>query len=177
MVLKGRAWKFGDDINTNVIIQGRYGHLRTNLPELAKHAMEDIRPEFAANVRPGDMVVAGSNMGLGSSREYAPLVLKHLEVSAVIAKSFARIFYRNCINQGLPAIRVDTDRIHEGDELELDLEQGTLKNQSTQETLAFPQLSKAMAVILRDGGLVAHVRAHNGLCLPLDDEQGLNASA
>jgi len=98
MVLKGRAWKFGDNISTDLIIPGRYFHLRSNLPELAKHTLEDADPQFREKFKPGDFVVAGYNFGLGSSREHAALVLRETKVAAVLAKSFARIFFRNAIN-------------------------------------------------------------------------------
>src|SRR3990172_11872960 len=106
----GKAWKFGDNISTDLIAPGRYFHLRSNLPELAKHVLEGARPEFASLVRSGDFVVVGENFGLGSSREHAPVIIKLAGTRAVLAKSFARIFYRNAINIGLPAIVVDTDR-------------------------------------------------------------------
>ncbi len=120
----GRAWKFGDDISTDLIAAGRYAYLRTNLPELTKHVLEDARDEFRAQVKPGDFVVGGTNFGMGSSREHAPVIIKMAGTSCVAAKSFARIFFRNCINIGLPAVRVDTDQIDDGDELELDLKAG-----------------------------------------------------
>ena len=105
-MLTGRAFKFGDDISTDHIIPGRYAHLRSNLPELAAHVMEDADPTFAGKVKPGDFIVAGSNFGLGSSREHAPLVIKMAGVSAVLAKSVARIFFRNAINLGLPILHL-----------------------------------------------------------------------
>ena len=117
MELQGRVFKFGDDISTDHIIPGRFFHLRSNIPELAKHALEDINPHFASMVKPGDFIVAGKNFGLGSSREHAPLVLKTLGVSAVLVKSAARIFFRNAINIGLPVLVCDTANIDEGDEL------------------------------------------------------------
>ena len=120
-MLTGRAFKFGDDISTDHIIPGRYAHLRSNLPVLAAHVMEDADPSFAGRVKPGDFVVAGSNFGLGSSREHAPLVIKMAGVSAVLAKSVARIFFRNAINLGLPILLCDTDKIADGDQLEVDL--------------------------------------------------------
>ena len=103
-MLKGKAWKFPDNISTDHIAPGRLFHLRSNLPEFAKHVLEDADPNFASNVQKGDFVVAGSNFGLGSSREHAPQIIKLSGVSAVIAKSFARIFYRNAINIGLPIL-------------------------------------------------------------------------
>ena len=158
--LKGKAWKFGDGISTDHIAPGRLFHLRSNLPELAKHVLEDARTDFAPNVKTGDFVVGGRNFGQGSSREHAPTIIKLAGVSAVIAKSFARIFFRNCINVGLPAIILDTDKINEGDELELDLLTGELLNVTKNETYEFPPLPKAMANILKDGGLVAHIQKH-----------------
>src|SRR5579875_998516 len=122
--MPGRAWKFKDNISTDEITPGRYMSLRSNLPELAKHTLEDARKEFVLNVKPGDFVVAAKNFGMGSSREHAPIVIKMCGVRAVLAQSFARIFYRNAINIGLPAIICDTSKIDEGDELELHLSKG-----------------------------------------------------
>src|SRR3989339_2055068 len=119
MIKKGKAWKFGDDISTDHIAPGRLFHLRTNLPELAKHVLEDADPEFAGKMSVGDFVVAGNNFGLGSSREHAPTILKLAGVNGVMAKSFARIFFRNAINIGLLLIECDTDKIDQGDELEV----------------------------------------------------------
>src|SRR4030067_3831827 len=124
-MLTGRAFKFGDGISTDHIIPGRYAHLRSNLPELAKHVMEDADPTFASRVKAGDFIVAGNNFGLGSSREHAPLVIKIAGVSAILAKSVARIFFRNAINLGLPVLICNTDKIMDGDELEIDLAGGT----------------------------------------------------
>jgi 3-isopropylmalate/(R)-2-methylmalate dehydratase small subunit len=163
--LKGKAFTFGDGISTDHIAPGRLFHLRSNLQELAKHVLEDARPEFASQVRPGDMVVAGNNFGQGSSREHAPAIMKIAGVSAVLAKSFPRIFYRNCINVGLPAIILDTGPIREGDELEIDLEKGIIINHTKEEHYCFPSLPSVMAHILADGGLVAHISKHNGFKL------------
>ena len=163
--IRGRAWKFGDGISTDHIAPGRYFHLRSNLPELAKHVLEDARAEFAQGVEPGDFVVAGRNFGQGSSREHAPTIIKLAGVGAVIAKSFARIFFRNAINVGLPAIILDTDRIDEGDLLELDLAAGRLTDRTRGRAYTFPPLPPAMAAILADGGLVEHVKKHGGLAL------------
>lgn len=165
MIISGRAWKFGDNISTDHIAAGRLFHLRSNLPELAKHTLEDVRPEFAEEVRPGDFVLGGENFGLGSSREHAPTVIKLVGAGAVVAKSFARIFYRNCVNIGLPAIICDTDRIDDGDRLELDLEGGELRNLTKGETLTFPPLPKTMSLILSEGGLIEHVQKHGGLAV------------
>jgi 3-isopropylmalate/(R)-2-methylmalate dehydratase small subunit len=156
----GRAWKFGDSISTDLIAPGRFAHLRSNLPELAKHCLEDARQDYAPNVKPGDFVVGGNNFGLGSSREHAPRIIKLSGAQAVIAKSFARIFFRNAINVGLPAIQIDTDKIDEGDELELDLGSGKLINRTKNETYMFPPLPNAMQRILADGGLTEHIKKH-----------------
>lgn len=161
----GRAWKFGDNISTDLIAPGRYYHLRSNLPELAKHVLEDARPEFAAQVKPGDFVVGGRNFGKGSSREHAPVIIKLAGVRAVLAKSFARIFYRNCINIGLPAIVVDTDSIDEGDELEIELEKGRIRDRTKGIELTFPPLPAVMARILDEGGLVEYIKNHGDLVL------------
>jgi 3-isopropylmalate/(R)-2-methylmalate dehydratase small subunit len=158
--MRGKAWKFGDGISTDHIAPGRLLHLRSNLPELTKHVLEDARPEFATGVQKGDFVVGGRNFGQGSSREHAPTIIKMAGVSAVIAKSFARIFFRNCINVGLPAVIIDTDRIAEDDNLELDLLEGKLINLTKGETYTFPPLPKTMANILADGGLVEHIKKH-----------------
>jgi len=160
MKLIGKAWKFGDNISTDLIAPGRYYHLRSNLPELAKHVLEDADPEFAENVNPGDFVVGGSNFGLGSSREHAPVIIKLAGASAVIARSFARIFYRNCINVGLPAIECDTDKIDQGDQLEVDLNSGKIINKTQGIEIPFPPLPPVMTTILQDGGLVAHIAKH-----------------
>ena len=160
MILKGSAWKFGDDISTDLITPGRYFHLRSNLPELAKHVMEDADPTFASKVKKGDFIVGGSNFGLGSSREHAPTIIKLAGISAVLAKSFARIFYRNSINVGLSVLISDTDKIETGDELEIDLEKGTIDNTTKNFKLSFAPLPKVMINILNDGGLVAHIQKH-----------------
>jgi 3-isopropylmalate/(R)-2-methylmalate dehydratase small subunit len=160
MKLKGRAHKFGDNISTDLIAPGRLSHLRSNLPEFAKHVLEDADPGFPKKVKAGDFVVGGSNFGLGSSREHAPTIIKMAGVSAVIAKSFARIFYRNCINVGLPAIVLDTSGIKGGDELEVDLDSGTVVDKTSGKKLTFPPLPKVMQTILSDGGLVEHIKKH-----------------
>lgn len=158
--LKGRSWKFGDDISTDLIAPGRLFHLRTNLPELAKHVLEDADPEFASKVRKGDFVVGGSNFGLGSSREHAPIIIKLAGVGAVLAKSFARIFYRNGINVGLPLLICDTDAIDEGDELNIDLSAGNIKDMTKGIEITFSPLPDVMIKILQDGGLAAHIEKH-----------------
>ncbi len=161
----GRAWKFSDAISTDHIAPGRLFHLRSKLPELAKHVLEDAREEFAGQVQSGDFVVAGANFGLGSSREHAPRIIKMAGVQAVLAKSFARIFYRNAINVGLPVITCDTDSIDEGDKLSIDLEAGTVTNHTKNTDIPFAPLPKVMRTILDDGGLVEHIKKHSGFAL------------
>lgn len=163
MALKGKAWKFGDNISTDLIAPGRLFHLRSNLPELAKHVMEDARPGFYSMIKEGDFLVGGENFGQGSSREHAPRAIKLAGISAVAAKSYARIFYRNCINIGLPAVICDTDQIEEGDELELSLEEGFLMNHTRDRKLSFPGLPPIMSDILREGGLVEYVKKHGDI--------------
>ena len=160
MILRGKAHRFSDGISTDHIVPGRYFHLRSNMAELAKHVMEDADPEFAAKVENGDFVVAGSNCGLGSSREHAAVALKLAGIGAVLAQSFARIFFRNAINVGLPALMVDTSRISEGDVLEIDLDRGQVRNLTNGEMLTFTPLPKVMQTILNDGGLIAHIVKH-----------------
>ncbi|MFO7928057.1 MAG: 3-isopropylmalate dehydratase small subunit [Candidatus Humimicrobiaceae bacterium] len=163
--LSGRSFKFGDDISTDLIAPGRYFHLRSNMPELAKHVLEDADPEFAKKVKPGDFVVGGKNFGLGSSREHAPTIIKLAGVGAVLAKSFARIFYRNCINVGLPALKCDTNKIDDGDRLEIDLESGTIFNRDKNLEINFNPLPEVMIKILSDGGLTEHIKKNKGFNL------------
>ena len=163
--LHGRAWKFGDDISTDHIAPGRLFHLRTNLPELAKHVLEDADKDFASNMTPGDFVVGGRNFGLGSSREHAARIIKLSGASAVLAKSFARIFFRNAINVGLPVLVCDTDQIDNLDELEIDLAAGEVFDKSKNIKLDFVPLPPAMVKILIDGGLVEHYKKHGGLAV------------
>ena len=161
--MQGKAWIFGDSISTDLIAPGRYYHLRSNMPELAKHTLEDADPDFAPNVQPGDFVVAGQNFGLGSSREHAPAIIKLCGVGAVLAKSFARIFFRNAINVGLPAIQCDTGRIEAGDQLDVSLEDGVVRNLTKGFELTFEPWPEAMQNILADGGLAEHVIKHGDL--------------
>jgi 3-isopropylmalate/(R)-2-methylmalate dehydratase small subunit len=156
-ILKGKVFKFGNDISTDLIIPGRYANLRSNLPELAKHVMEDANPDFAKLVQPGDFIVGGSNFGLGSSREHAPLVIKMSGVSAILAKSFARIFFRNAINQGVPVLICDTDKINAGDILEISLTKGTINNITSHEDYNFSRIPEAMLRILNEGGLIPYI--------------------
>ncbi len=158
--LTGKAHKFGHHINTDYIIPGKYLMNVLDPDELAQHAMEGVDPDFHTYLNRGDFIVAGENFGCGSSREEAPQVIKHCGVGAVVAKSFARIFYRNAINIGLPVVKCDTDLIGEGDQLLIDLTQGLLKNETNHEELEVKSLPDAMVNILQDGGLVEHFKKH-----------------
>ncbi|NLE08757.1 MAG: 3-isopropylmalate dehydratase small subunit [Dehalococcoidales bacterium] len=159
-MLHGRAFKFGNDISTDHIIPGRYAYLRSNLPELAKHVMEDADTTFVSRVKQGDFIVGGSNFGLGSSREHAPLVIKMAGVSAILAKSVARIFFRNAINLGLPVLICDTDKINEGDELEINLEESTITDTTNGEILTFGKIPDVMLKILDEGGLLPYIEKY-----------------
>lgn len=163
--MKGKVWKFGDAISTDHIIPGRYFYLRSNLPELSKHILEYERPGFSEVVSPGDFMVAGHNLGLGSSREHAAIVIKMNGIQAVLAKSFARIFYRNCFNNGLPAVLCDTDPLNEGDQIEIFFDEGKIINYSQNRTLSFPPFPPVMKKILSEGGLVEHVKKYKDLKL------------
>jgi 3-isopropylmalate/(R)-2-methylmalate dehydratase small subunit len=162
-MLKGRAFKFGDSISTDHIIPGKYAYLRSNLPELAKHVMEDADATFASRVRPGDFIVGGSNFGLGSSREHAPLVIKMAGVRAILAKSVARIFFRNAINLGLPVLICDTDRIRDGDILEIDLKSGKITDLTNGVQLTFGRIPDVMLRILDEGGLLPYIEKHGDI--------------
>jgi len=159
-VLRGKSFKFGDNISTDHIIPGKYASLRSDLPELAKHVMEDADPDFVNKVKPGDFIVAGKNFGLGSSREHAALVIKMAGVSAVLAKSVARIFFRNAINQGLPVLICDTDKIDAGDEIEVNLIESTVTDLTKNTKLTFGKIPKVMVDILNEGGLIPYVTRH-----------------
>ena len=156
--MQGKAFKFGDNISTDHIAPGRLFHLRSDLQEFSKHVLEDADENFAKNMKKGDFVVAGNNFGLGSSREHAPQIIKIAGVGAVIAKSFARIFYRNAINIGLLAIECDTDAIDDGDELELDIEKGIITDLTNGSIIQIEPLPPVMIKLLKDGGLVEHIK-------------------
>jgi 3-isopropylmalate/(R)-2-methylmalate dehydratase small subunit len=164
--MKGRAFKFDDDVSTDLIAPGRLVHLRSNLSELAKHVMEDADPTFASRARPGDFIVAGKNFGLGSSREHAPIIIKMAGVAAVLAKSAARIFFRNATNVGLPVLICDTDQVADGDELEVDLAAGTIKNLTSGARITFGRIPEAMLKILEEGGLVPYMEKYGDFLVP-----------
>ncbi len=159
MKFKGRAWKFGDDVNTDEIIPARY--LNTSDPkELASHCMEAVDKEFAARVKKGDVIIAGKNFGCGSSREHAPIAIKAAGVSCVIAESFARIFYRNSFNIGLPILECPEANkfISAGDRVELDTIEGIIKNVSSNETYQAAPIPPFMVELVKEGGLIAYVK-------------------
>ena len=159
-MLRGRVFKFGDSISTDHIIPGRFAHLRSNLPELAKHVLEDTDPTFVSRAKEGDFIVAGSNFGLGSSREHAPLVIKMAGVKAILAKSVARIFFRNAINLGLPVLICDTDKINDGDELEIDLKAGTVMDITGGDRFTSGKIPEVMLRILDEGGLIPYIQKY-----------------
>lgn len=165
MQFRGKAHKFGNDVNTDYIISGKYKFKTLDMKALAKHVMEDLDPSFYEKVSAGDFIVAGTNFGCGSSREQAPLAIKYADVGAVLAKSFARIFYRNAINTGLPVVECDTDQIDPGDDLFVDLAAGVITNRTKRTTIPIKPLPEVMIKILNDGGLAAHFRKYGGFNL------------
>lgn len=159
MELRGKVWKFGADVDTDAIIPARY--LNTSDPgELAKHCMEDADPEFPARVRPGDIIVAGKNFGCGSSREHAPIAIKAAGVSCVIAGTFARIFYRNAFNIGLPIFESPeaAAEIEEGDEILVDADTGVIENLTTGKKYTATPVPPFMQQIIAAGGLINYVK-------------------
>ena len=158
MKIKGKVWKFGENIDTDVIIPARY--LNTSDPaELAKHCMEDADPEFSKKVRPGDIIVAGKNFGCGSSREHAPIALKAAGIGCVIAPSFARIFYRNAFNMGLPIFECDETSgvLKQGDDVEVDADTGEIRDLTTGDVFKAQPIPPFMQELISDGGLIPHV--------------------
>jgi len=155
--ITGNVWRFGDNIDTDLIIAARY--LNSSDPaHLAQHVMEDADPDFVKKLNPGDIIVAGENFGCGSSREHAPIALKAAGVSAVIAKSFARIFYRNAFNMGLPIFELSqSDQISEGENITIDLESGEIRTPS--QTFHFSPIPPFMQELLQAGGLIAYAKA------------------
>jgi 3-isopropylmalate/(R)-2-methylmalate dehydratase small subunit len=161
-VLRGYAHKFGDDINTDYIISGRYKFKTLNSRELAEHLLEDIDPDFNNRKVAGDFIVAGENFGCGSSREQAPLAIKYAGIGAVLGKSFARIFYRNAVNIGLPIVQTNTEKIESGDELEIDLTSGevhVIKNNLCLKVEPFPSF---ILDIIEVGGLIEYFKKYGG---------------
>ncbi|GMT47739.1 MAG: 3-isopropylmalate dehydratase small subunit [bacterium] len=159
MLIKGRTWRFGADIDTDAIIPARY--LNTSDPEeLARHVMEDADPGFPEKVKPGDIIVADKNFGCGSSREHAPIAIKAAGIGAVVAKSFARIFYRNAFNIGLPIFESSeaSEKIREGDEIEIDADSGLIRNLSRNEQYLAKPIPSFMQELIKAGGLVEWTR-------------------
>jgi len=158
-MIKGKVWKYGDDINTDVIFPGKYTYTVTDKSEMAQYALEDLDPDFAKNVKPGDIIVAGKNFGCGSSREQAVTALKESGVSAIIAPSFARIYFRNAINEGLPLLENSEapQYINHGDEITIDLDKGMIVN-AEGKVFKFPPLPPSVQEIMNAGGLLPYVR-------------------
>ena len=158
MILKGKVHKFGDDINTDDIISAKY-LVSTDAKELGSRCMEAIAPDFTKKVSAGDIIVAGDNFGCGSSREHAPLAIKGCGISAVLAKSFAAIFFRNAINIGLPFLESnDVDKINEGDLIEIDLSSGTIKNLTQNQTYKTQEFPGFLQEIVEEGGLMNYIK-------------------
>ena len=159
---EGRVWRYGDDVNTDVIFPGKYTYQPLTPEEMAEHALEDLDPDFAGDVKEGDVIVAGANFGCGSSREQAATCLKAAGVATVIAKSFSRIFFRNAINNGLPVIelREGIDAIEKGDTVKIDFKKGIVIHEGNE--YHFPALPAEVLAILEDGGLIPHVRKELG---------------
>jgi len=162
MIIKGKVHKFGDDINTDDIISAKY-LVSTDAKELGSHCMEAIAPDFAKKVNPGDIIVAGNNFGCGSSREHAPLAIKGIGIQAVIAKSFAAIFFRNAINIGLPFLESEAaDKINDGDEIEIDLSSGIIKNLTQNETYKTQGFPSFLQELVKEGGLMSYIKKKAG---------------
>ena len=159
MKIEGRIWKFGSDVDTDAIIPARYLNVSDG-KELAKHVMEDERPEFKKEVKKGDLLIADKNFGCGSSREHAPLALKAVGISCIIAKSFARIFYRNGFNQGLPLLESEeaSKAIRDGDQVKVDLATGEIFDLSRNRKFQAKPIPAFMQDLIRDGGLIPHLR-------------------
>jgi len=156
--MKGKVWKYGDNVNTDVIYAGKYTYVIMPAEEMAKHALEDLDPEFAKKVQPGDVIVAGRNFGCGSSREQAAACLKAAGVQAVVAKSFARIYYRNAINLGLPVLQSAeaVEALQAGDEVEVDVTAGKIKSGGRE--FSFPAFPPSVLGILEAGGLIEYTK-------------------
>ena len=155
----GKVWKYGDNVNTDVIFPGKYTYQKMAPQEMAKHALEDLDPEFAGQVREGDIIVAGKNFGMGSSREQAATAIKAAGVSLIIARSFARIYFRNAINAGMPAIRCSeaVEAIENGDQITVDMERGEIKTEKG--IFPFPPYPKTVLEILDKNGLIGYIKS------------------
>ncbi|RLG58488.1 3-isopropylmalate dehydratase [Candidatus Geothermarchaeota archaeon] len=160
MIFRGKVWKLGDNVNTDLIIAGRYKYDTLDMRELAKHAFEDLDPNLSRKIRPGDIIVAGRNFGCGSSREQAPEVIKALGVRVIIAESIARIFLRNAVNIGLIAIEIEgiSKEVENGQELEVDVERGIVRIPATDKVLKFRPWPRIMREIFKAGGLIDYIK-------------------
>jgi 3-isopropylmalate/(R)-2-methylmalate dehydratase small subunit len=156
--IQGRVWKYGDNVNTDVIFPGKYTYTVSEPSEMPQYALEDLDPEFASGVKPGDVIIGGSNWGCGSSREQAVVCLSEAKLGAIIAKSFARIYYRNCLNNALPAIVCPeaVEAIQKGEEITIDLEGGIIRSDSGE--FSFPPLPEAVMEIFSAGGLIPYTQ-------------------
>jgi 3-isopropylmalate/(R)-2-methylmalate dehydratase small subunit len=164
MILRAKAIKLGDNINTDFIISGRYKFAITDMKDLAKYVMEDIDPDFLRKICPGkSLIVAGKNFGMGSSREQAPLAIKEAGIVAVLAAGFARIFYRNAFNIGLPLIETDTEKIDENDILDIDIDKEIIKNLTKRTELTIKPIPKFMQEILKEGGIINYFKKYSRL--------------
>ena len=163
MKIKGRVWKYGDDINTDVIFAGKYTYTVKDRAEMAKYALEDLDSDFNKNARAGDIIVAGKNWGCGSSREQAAICLKERGIWAIIARGFARIHYRNCLNEGLPIIISSEiqNLVEKGDEVEIAFHSGEIT--ASGGTIKFPPYPEFVQGLVTDGGLIPHVKKLLGL--------------
>ncbi len=163
MKITGKVWKYGDDVNTDVIFPGKYTYTIKERSEMAKVALEDLDPEFTKNAQPGDIIVGGKNWGCGSSREQAVSCLKERGIGAIIAKGFARIYYRNCLNEGLPIVVSPqaVDAINAGEEVTVDFDAGKVITSKGEFT--FPPYPDFVKGLIEDGGLIPHVRKSLGL--------------
>jgi 3-isopropylmalate/(R)-2-methylmalate dehydratase small subunit len=156
--IQGRVWKYGDNVNTDVIFPGKYTYTVSDPADMPQHALEDLDPDFAGEVNPGDVIVGGTNWGCGSSREQAVVCLSQANLGAIIAKSFARIYYRNCLNNALPAIVCPeaVDAIQDGEQIRIDLEGGKIICQTGE--FQFQPLPEAVMEIFQDGGLIPYTK-------------------
>ncbi len=165
MTISGKVWKYENDVNTDVIFPGKYTYTIKDPEEMAKYALEDLDSNFAKEVQPNDIIVAGTNWGCGSSREQAATCVKMSGVGAIIAKSFSRLYFRSALNQGLPIIVCPeiVDKVEKGDTLTVDLESGTVKLEKTGETFSFPPLPSSIMDIFDAGGLIPYARKKLGI--------------
>ena len=163
MILQGKVFKFGDNINTDWIISGRYKFSITDMKKLAHYLFEDIRPNFFQELIPqGSIIVAGENFGMGSSREQAPWVIKEAGIVCVVAKSFARIFYRNAFNIGLALVEADTDRLQESDQIAIDFDNGLITNKTNRVKIKFNPWDNFRKELVGCGGILSYLKKHKG---------------